>query len=745
MQELMHQVRTVLRGMWKYRWLGVALAWTTALVGTAAVFNIPDQLRGQCAHPCGHAVDPQAIDGGPGRAAQRRPADRDAEPYADQPAERREAGTHGRPRFESRVQGRAGCAGRSPDAVADDQRHRARQPLLAGAIATPIRRALCGRSNRSCRSSSSRAWARAEKTATRLVRSSMSRSRTTRPSSKRPKSRLKDLQAAQHRLPGGRRARHHVAHRRAWAGSSRRLGWSCVRPRMRVTRLMRRSSARKGKASTLSTQSLVAGVFHQRGHSRDRCAHRRATPQPRRAAAAIHGLASGSYQPPDNSSRTWKSRKRKEVQALQKAAAARPPPALGADAGATPAVQELNRMVAMSEVQVAALKARVSEYASRYTQARSMLKTAPQLEAEAAQLNRDYAIHKKNYEDLVARRESAAISGDVEVASGVADFRVIEPPRVSPQPVWPNRNSLLLLVLLASVAAGAVLAFVASQLRPVFFDLSELKSKLELPVLGSVASLPNEATLQRQRVDRYGVLDRHGQPRCGLRHRLGLHEHAAGALTMSANLIEQAALRLEQLRRAGATVETVQSLRGGRDLPDGAERPAEAAAPTSRQVDIDVTALAARGILVPNAPRTALADQFRVVKRPLLRNAVGKGADQGRQRQSHHGHQCAGGRRQELHCHQSGHEHRGRGRPHRDADRCRRRAAVDRAHFRTGRRRCARDGSRPARHPRRPCRSGGSAAAHQHRQADAPAQRHPPQERDRTAGQRRHDPLARSR
>ena len=30
-----------------------------------------------------------------------------------------------------------------------------------------------------------------------------------------------------------------------------------------------------------------------------------------------------------------------------------------------------------------------------------MMKTAPQIEAEAAQLNRDYAIHKKNYEDLV--------------------------------------------------------------------------------------------------------------------------------------------------------------------------------------------------------------------------------------------------------------------------------------------------------------------------------------------------------
>jgi hypothetical protein len=75
-----------------------------------------------------------------------------------------------------------------------------------------------------------------------------------------------------------------------------------------------------------------------------------------------------------------------------------------------------------------ALKARVDEYTARYAAARASLKTAPQIEAEAAQLNRDYAIIKKNYEDLVARKQSAVMSGELDVASGVADFRLIDPP-----------------------------------------------------------------------------------------------------------------------------------------------------------------------------------------------------------------------------------------------------------------------------------------------------------------------------
>jgi uncharacterized protein involved in exopolysaccharide biosynthesis len=60
-----------------------------------------------------------------------------------------------------------------------------------------------------------------------------------------------------------------------------------------------------------------------------------------------------------------------------------------------------------------------------------MLKTRAQIEAEAAQLNRDYAINKKNYEDLVARRQSAAMSGDLDSASGIADFRLIDRPSLS--------------------------------------------------------------------------------------------------------------------------------------------------------------------------------------------------------------------------------------------------------------------------------------------------------------------------
>ena len=193
------------------------------------------------------------------------------------------------------------------------------------------------------------------------------------------------------------------------------------------------------------------------------------------------------------------AQKRKEVIELRKTAMAAPDP--GNNMTNNLAYQELNRVLATSEVQVAGLRARVEEYSARYDRAREALKTAPQLEAEASQLNRDYAINKKNYEDLVARRESAVMSGDLESASGVADFRLIDPPRASNVPVSPNRPMLLAIAMAIAVAAGLGCAFIFSQLRPVYYSAAELHLALELPVLGVVSKVVSPADQRHARVD----------------------------------------------------------------------------------------------------------------------------------------------------------------------------------------------------------------------------------------------------
>ena len=121
--------------------------------------------------------------------------------------------------------------------------------------------------------------------------------------------------------------------------------------------------------------------------------------------------------------------KREEIISRRKFAQANP----GAGISNNPAFQQLKVSLGEAEASVASLRTRVAEYESRYKRTKEMMKSMPQLEAEFTQLNRDYEIHKKNYEQLVTRRESAELTGDLESAGGGADFRLIDPPRVSLQ------------------------------------------------------------------------------------------------------------------------------------------------------------------------------------------------------------------------------------------------------------------------------------------------------------------------
>lgn len=108
------------------------------------------------------------------------------------------------------------------------------------------------------------------------------------------------------------------------------------------------------------------------------------------------------------------------------------------------------------------------------------------------------------------------------------------------------------------------------------------------------------------------------------------------------DIIEQAAKRLAELRRAGvvegeAQPQAAESKQAAVVTPQ-MEPPAKAEtrpqpsteaqtspAPASRRIELDMDKLSARGIVTPRVTRSNLADELRVIKRPLLRNVAGKG------------------------------------------------------------------------------------------------------------------------
>ncbi|WP_308700882.1 XrtA system polysaccharide chain length determinant [Pseudoduganella guangdongensis] len=170
----------------------------------------------------------------------------------------------------------------------------------------------------------------------------------------------------------------------------------------------------------------------------------------------------------------------------------------------SPMLQQMNVALSVEEARVASLKARVGEYTTRMARMRSQSTQAPEVEAQLAQLNRDYAINKDNYEKLVQRRESAKLSGDLSSATDMMSFRVIDPPIVPQTPVGPNRMRFYSLVFVAALMAGLGVAFLMSQIRPTFLSQHSLREVTGVPILGSIGMNWTEQQKSSRRRRLYG-------------------------------------------------------------------------------------------------------------------------------------------------------------------------------------------------------------------------------------------------
>jgi polysaccharide chain length determinant protein (PEP-CTERM system associated) len=174
--------------------------------------------------------------------------------------------------------------------------------------------------------------------------------------------------------------------------------------------------------------------------------------------------------------------------------------------GATsPVYQKIRVALAEAEAQVASIRSQLHQKEARLTEIRAAAGRVPQVEAELAQLNRDYDIINKNYQALVTRRESASLGVKLDESSRLADFRIVEPPRVSEKPVFPSRLHVAamaaLLVIVAAIAAPIGLEF----LFPKFKDAAALKAATGRPVLGSIALTRSDDDRARMRSQGIGV------------------------------------------------------------------------------------------------------------------------------------------------------------------------------------------------------------------------------------------------
>jgi hypothetical protein len=172
----------------------------------------------------------------------------------------------------------------------------------------------------------------------------------------------------------------------------------------------------------------------------------------------------------------------------------------------SPVFQKLRVALAEAEASLSSLQGQIDAQQRRAAEIRAQASKAPQAEAELAQLNRDYDIIRKNYDQLVSRREAASLGVKIDQNGSLADFRMVEPPRVQPGPVFPGKRVLVLGVMVLALLIGTAAAYVRSALTPSFASERELREFTRRPVLGSLGMVADAAHTAIALQDRRRVL-----------------------------------------------------------------------------------------------------------------------------------------------------------------------------------------------------------------------------------------------
>ena len=169
----------------------------------------------------------------------------------------------------------------------------------------------------------------------------------------------------------------------------------------------------------------------------------------------------------------------------------------------SPVYLAMREDLAKTKGKIAALKARVKAYETRVTELEEKVTTIPEIEGQLKQFDRDREILNRQHSALMQKRELARLGQDVEEKASDVTFRVIDPPYVPLKPSEPDKLMLNAIVLGVAILAGLSIALLISLIYPVIFDVRTLMAITGLPVLGAVSlNLHSE----QKRRERFGVL-----------------------------------------------------------------------------------------------------------------------------------------------------------------------------------------------------------------------------------------------
>jgi len=127
------------------------------------------------------------------------------------------------------------------------------------------------------------------------------------------------------------------------------------------------------------------------------------------------------------------------------------------------------------------------------------LNATPAVEAEMGDMVRDFGNMKKEYAELLAKKQQSALATSLEKQQQGAQFRIIDPPSLPDKPNFPDRFKFSLAAIGAGFAFAVLFGFGAEFLDDRIRGEQALTDTVDLPILAEIPPLSTPKELRRAR------------------------------------------------------------------------------------------------------------------------------------------------------------------------------------------------------------------------------------------------------
>ena len=162
--------------------------------------------------------------------------------------------------------------------------------------------------------------------------------------------------------------------------------------------------------------------------------------------------------------------------------------------------QELRRQILLSQSNITTLDAKIAQLKNRIDNEKNTLEKIIAVEAEIAELTRDYTINQNMYNELLAQRENARVSMNIDIENQGLSMKVQEQAAFPYTPKGIRFAHIILAGLVLSFLVPAGVVFLLAEIDQKVRDENFFNEKFKVPVLASINVAPSHTAVKKNRI-----------------------------------------------------------------------------------------------------------------------------------------------------------------------------------------------------------------------------------------------------